>query len=112
MFGCGSCAARIDADVGGLGEAGAQYAVRDLLHAGIGLVGCSQRLGVALNTVERYVRTAEPDRLRRPPRYRAWAAALSAWAVFMAVTRAWVDACFDGAEVAADLGFGIGDALP
>lgn len=32
---------------------------------------CARRLGVGLNTVKRYARTAEPEKLRRPPQYRA-----------------------------------------
>ncbi|MBC7270199.1 MAG: ISL3 family transposase [Streptomyces sp.] len=47
------------------------HAVHDLLDAGVGLLDCSRRLGLALNTVKRYARTAEPDQLRRPPQYRA-----------------------------------------
>ncbi|TQM32967.1 hypothetical protein [Nocardia bhagyanarayanae] len=38
------------------------------------------------------------------------AAALSAWAVFIAVTRTWgVYSCFDGGEMAFEFGVGIGD---
>lgn len=46
-------------------------AVHALLDQGVGLLDCSRRLGLALNTVKRYARASEPDRLRRPPPYRA-----------------------------------------
>lgn len=36
----------------------------------MGLLGCSRRLGLGLNTVKRYARHAEPDRLVRTPTYR------------------------------------------
>lgn len=45
-------------------------AVHELLDQGIGLLDCSRRLGISLNTVERYARAPEPQRLRRPPQYR------------------------------------------
>ncbi|MFI2477843.1 transposase family protein [Nocardia xishanensis] len=35
------------------------------------LLDCSRRLGLSLNTVKRYARVPEPNRLRRPPQYRA-----------------------------------------
>ena len=47
------------------------HAVHDVLDRGVGLLDCSRRLGLALNTVKRYARAPEPDRLRRPPQYRA-----------------------------------------
>lgn len=47
------------------------HAVHDLLDNGVGLLDCARRLGLALNTVKRYARAPEPDRLRRPPQYRA-----------------------------------------
>lgn len=47
------------------------HAVHNLLDQGVGLLDCSRRLGLSLNTVERYARAAEPDRLRMPPQYRA-----------------------------------------
>ncbi|MGW4126400.1 transposase, partial [Nocardia sp. NPDC004711] len=47
------------------------HAVRNLLDNGVGRLDCARRLGLALNTVKRYARTAEPDQLRRPPQYRA-----------------------------------------
>jgi len=47
------------------------HAVHDLLGKGVGLLDCARRLDLALNTVQRYARASEPDRLRRPPQYRA-----------------------------------------
>ncbi len=44
--------------------------VHDLLGKGTGLLECSRRLGLSLNTVKRYARAAEPDRLVRAPQYR------------------------------------------
>ena len=37
----------------------------------MGLLDCARRVGLGLNTVKRYARAPEPDRLRRPPQYRA-----------------------------------------
>jgi Transposase len=45
--------------------------VHDLLDRGTGLLECSRRLGLSLNTVKRYARAAEPGRMIRAPRYRA-----------------------------------------
>ena len=45
--------------------------VHDLLGKGTGLLECSRRLGLSLNTVKRYARAAEPERMVRAPRYRA-----------------------------------------
>lgn len=45
--------------------------VHDLLDKGTGLLECSRRLSLSLNTVKRYARAAEPDRMIRAPRYRA-----------------------------------------
>jgi transposase len=45
--------------------------IHTLLGAGVGLLDCSRRLGLALNTVKRYARAATPDRIQRVPRYRA-----------------------------------------
>ena len=45
--------------------------VHDLLERGTGLLECSRRLGLSLNTVKRYARAAEPGRMIRPPKYRA-----------------------------------------
>jgi transposase len=45
--------------------------VHDLLDRGTGLLECSRRLGLSLNTVKRYARAPEPERMIRPPKYRA-----------------------------------------
>jgi transposase len=45
--------------------------VHDLLDKGTGLLECSRRLNLSLNTVKRYARAAEPARMIRAPRYRA-----------------------------------------
>jgi len=45
--------------------------VHNLLDKGTGLLECSRRLGLSLNTVKRYARAAEPERVIRAPRYRA-----------------------------------------
>jgi transposase len=44
--------------------------VHDLLDKGTGLLECSRRLNLSLNTVKRYARAAEPERMIRTPRYR------------------------------------------
>lgn len=44
--------------------------VHDLLDKGVGLLETARRLNLALNTVKRYARTSEPDRLVRTPQYR------------------------------------------
>lgn len=44
--------------------------IHDLLGQGIGLLDCSRRLGLALNTVKRYARMPEPQTLRLTPAYR------------------------------------------
>lgn len=44
--------------------------VHELLGRGVGLLDCSRRLGVALNTVKRYARMPEPQALRIAPTYR------------------------------------------
>jgi transposase len=44
--------------------------VRDLRSQGAGLLDCSRRLGLALNTVKRYDRADAPERLRRAAQYR------------------------------------------
>jgi transposase len=43
---------------------------RDLTDKGTGLLECSRRLGLSLNTVKRYARATEPARMIRAPRYR------------------------------------------
>jgi hypothetical protein len=45
--------------------------VHDLTDRGTGLLECSRRLGLSLNTVKRYARAIEPERMIRAPRYRA-----------------------------------------
>ena len=44
--------------------------VHDLRSRGAGLLDCSRRLGLSLNTVKRYDRASEPGRLQRVPKYR------------------------------------------
>ena len=44
--------------------------VRDLRSQGVGLLDCSRRLGLALNTVKRYDRADAPEKLRRAAQYR------------------------------------------
>ncbi|OAA27935.1 transposase family protein [Frankia sp. EI5c] len=44
--------------------------VHDLLGQGVGLLDCARRLNLSLNTVKRYARAAEPERLVRAPLYR------------------------------------------
>lgn len=43
--------------------------VHDLLGQRVGLLDCSRRLGLALNTVKRYARMPEPQALRIAPAY-------------------------------------------
>jgi transposase len=45
--------------------------IHALLDAGVGLLDCSRRLGLAMNTVKRYARAATPERIQRVPKYRA-----------------------------------------
>ena len=44
--------------------------IRDLRSKGAGLLDCSRRLGLSLNTVKRYDRADAPERLQRTPQYR------------------------------------------
>ena len=44
--------------------------VHGLRSRGAGLLDCSRRLGLSLNTVKRYDRASEPERLQRVPKYR------------------------------------------
>jgi transposase len=44
--------------------------VHDLRSAGVGLLDCARRLGLSLNTVKRYDRASQPERLQRVPKYR------------------------------------------
>jgi transposase len=46
------------------------HKVHALLDSGVGLLECSRRLGLALNTVKRYARIPEPSANRIAPRYR------------------------------------------
>ena len=45
--------------------------VHDLPDQGVGLLACARRLGLSLNTVKRYARHSEPDRMVRAPVHRA-----------------------------------------
>lgn len=45
--------------------------VHDLLGQGVGLLECARRLQLALNTVKRYTRADQPERMLRVPQYRA-----------------------------------------
>jgi transposase len=44
--------------------------VHDLRSRGVGLLDCARRLGLSLNTVKRYDRADQPERLERVPKYR------------------------------------------
>jgi hypothetical protein len=44
--------------------------VRYLREKGAGLLDCSRRLGLSLNTVKRYDRASEPERRQRVPKYK------------------------------------------
>ncbi|MEV6947480.1 hypothetical protein AB0N07_37105 [Streptomyces sp. NPDC051172] len=44
--------------------------IHQLLDQGVGLLECARRLNLALNTVKRYARHSEPERLIRAPLYR------------------------------------------
>jgi hypothetical protein len=46
------------------------HQIHALLAANVGLLECARRLNVSLNTVKRYARAAEPERLQRAPQYR------------------------------------------
>ena len=46
------------------------HQVHELLDRGVGLLECARRLNLALNTVKRYARVPEPERLQRAPQYR------------------------------------------
>jgi len=46
------------------------HQVHGLLKQGLGLLECSRRLNLSVNTVKRYARASEPTRLQRVPRYR------------------------------------------
>jgi transposase len=44
--------------------------VHDLRARNVGLLDCARRLSLSLNTVKRYDRASEPERLQRVPKYR------------------------------------------
>lgn len=44
--------------------------VHDLLDQGVGLLECARRLNLGINTVKRYARHSEPERMVRAPGYR------------------------------------------
>ena len=44
--------------------------VHELRAQNVGLLDCARRLGISLNTVKRYDRASEPQRLQRVPKYR------------------------------------------
>lgn len=44
--------------------------IHDLLGNSVGLLECARRLNLGLNTVKRYARISEPERLVRAPQYR------------------------------------------
>jgi transposase len=44
--------------------------VHALLDQNVGLLECARRLNVSLNTIKRYARAGEPERLQRAPQYR------------------------------------------
>ncbi|MER5623839.1 ISL3 family transposase [Streptosporangium sp. NPDC002544] len=46
------------------------HQVHDLVGKGVGLLECARRLNLSLNTVKRYARVPEPERLQRAPQYR------------------------------------------
>ncbi|WP_411144800.1 ISL3 family transposase [Streptomyces sp. x-80] len=46
------------------------HKIHQLLSQGVGLLDCSRRLGLALNTVKRYARIPEPSAQRIAPAYR------------------------------------------
>jgi hypothetical protein len=45
--------------------------VHDLRARNVGLLECARRLSLSLNTVKRYDRASEPERVQRVPKYRA-----------------------------------------
>ena len=44
--------------------------IHELRAQNVGLLGCARRLNLSLNTVKRYARASEPERLPRAPQYR------------------------------------------
>jgi len=45
--------------------------IHALLDQGVGLLECARRLQLSLNTVKRYARVTEPERLKHAPQYRS-----------------------------------------
>lgn len=69
--GCWAAASRVRKVEGGkITTLQRWHQVHDLLDAGVGLLECARRLNLALNTVKRYARIAEPAQMRRAPQYR------------------------------------------
>lgn len=46
------------------------HAIHDLVDNGVGLLDCARRLQLSLNTVKRYARVTEPERLSPVPQHR------------------------------------------
>ena len=46
------------------------HQVHELIDHQVGLLECARRLNLSLNTVKRYARATEPERLQRTPQYR------------------------------------------
>jgi transposase len=46
------------------------HQIHALLEQNVGLLECARRLNLSLNTVKRYARAGEPERLQRAPQYR------------------------------------------
>lgn len=46
------------------------HQIHTLLDQKVGLLECARRLNLSLNTVKRYARAGEPERLQRTPQYR------------------------------------------
>jgi transposase len=46
------------------------HQIHALLEQNVGLLECARRLNVSLNTIKRYARAGEPERLQRAPQYR------------------------------------------
>ncbi|GAB3976485.1 hypothetical protein GCM10029978_063490 [Actinoallomurus acanthiterrae] len=69
--GCWATASRVRKLDGGKTTTLARWhQVHDLLDAGVGLLECARRLNLTLNTIKRYARIAEPEKMRRAPQYR------------------------------------------
>jgi Transposase len=69
--GCWATASRVrKLDGGKITTLQRWHQVHDLLDAGVGLLECARRLNLALNTVKRYARIAEPAQMRRAPQHR------------------------------------------